>query len=270
MMAGISIVPDLGYLGEGISEGLARGLLVCFGGENLTGEGMGIGSVAIRCPGFTCFSRTSKDSPGGEGIVIRTFLVDTRMSWSILGFVSPSLTRSIESGIGAYMRHPGLQRLLMVPVMPLRSLFGIHPVFESIPPTAEVTFTYQITGTAVDISARVRRLAGPVGTVCLLNELSADCFVTGWIGGIVPPPPGWEELSRERGAKSLYDPVHQIRFSIAAISTSPPLQSKIFWGREMGEDLGWAGFAVEVESPDGMVVPNEVRYRIEFTVGGLT
>ncbi|WP_440950523.1 hypothetical protein [Methanosphaerula subterraneus] len=269
-MAGISIVPDPEYRGDGISEGLARGLLVWSGGENLTGEGMGIGSVAIRCPGYTCFSRTCRDSPGGEGVVVRTFLVDTRMSWSIFGTVSPWLTRSIEVGIEAYMRIPGLQRLLMAPVVPLRSLLRIHPVFESIPPTAEVTFTYRIAGTAVDISARVRPLAGPVGTVCLLNELSADSFAAGWIGGIIPPPPGWEELTGEMNAVSLYDPVHDIRFSIAAVSTSPPCQPKVFWGREVGEDLCWAGFAIEVGSLDGMEVPDEVCYRIEFTVGGST
>lgn len=268
-MTGVSIVPDQ-YRGDGISEGLARGLLVWSGGENLTGEGMGIGSVAIRCPGFTCFSRTCTDRPGGEGVITRTFLVDTRMSWSILGTVSPWLTRSIESGVGAYMRFPGLQRILMAPVMPLRSLLSVHPVFESIPPSAEVTFTYRITGTAVDISARVRPLADPLGTVCLLNELSADCFPAGWNGGIVPPPPGWEELNGERDAAALYDPVHDIRFSIAAVSTSPPLQPRVFWGREKGKDLCWAGFAIEVGSLDGVAVPDEVRYRIEFTVGGLT
>lgn len=269
-MNGISIVPDREYRGDGISEGLARGLLVWSGTENLTGEGMGIGSVAIRCPRYTCFSRTCMDKPSAEGVITRTFLVDTRMSWSILGTVSPWLTRSIESGIGAYMRLPRLQRLLMAPVLPLRSLLRIHPVFESIPPCAEVTFTYRITGTAVDISARVSLLDGPVGTVCLLNELSADCFMAGWNKGMVPPPPGWEELNGERDTVSLYDPVHDIQFSIAAVSTSSPLQLRVFWGREQGEDLCWAGFVIEVGGPDEVAVPDEVHYRIEFTVGGLT
>jgi hypothetical protein len=44
----IRIIPNNMYQGEGISKGLARGLLVYYGDQNLTGEGMGIGSVAIR------------------------------------------------------------------------------------------------------------------------------------------------------------------------------------------------------------------------------
>jgi hypothetical protein len=48
IMNEIRIIPNNMYQGEGISKGLARGLLVYYGDQNLTGEGMGIGSVAIR------------------------------------------------------------------------------------------------------------------------------------------------------------------------------------------------------------------------------
>jgi len=270
IMANISIILDSEYRGDGISAGLARGLLVWSGSEDLTGEGMGIGSVGVRFPGFTCFSRTCTDRSGADGVITRTFLVDTRMSWSIFGKVSPWLTRSIESGIDAYMHLPGLQRLLMAPVMPLRTLLRIHPLFETIPVCAEIMLTYQVTGTAVDITARIRQIDDSIGTVCLLNELSADCFSDAWCGGMnCTPPPGWEELSGRESAVSLFDPVHHIRFSLISVSTSPSsMQPRVFWGRERGRDLCWAGFAIEVGGHDGMVVPEEVHYRIELT-GGL-
>ena len=48
----IHIVSDSIYQGEGISKALARGLLVYDDDQNLTGEGMGIGSIAISKPGM--------------------------------------------------------------------------------------------------------------------------------------------------------------------------------------------------------------------------
>lgn len=61
----ICIIPDSVYQGEGISKGLARGLLVYYGDCNLTGEGMGIGSIALRDHECTYFSRSWTDQ--GEG-----------------------------------------------------------------------------------------------------------------------------------------------------------------------------------------------------------
>lgn len=41
----IRILPDRSYHGEGISRRLARGLLVHYADQNLTGEGMDIRSI---------------------------------------------------------------------------------------------------------------------------------------------------------------------------------------------------------------------------------
>jgi len=74
----ICIVPDSVYQGEGISKGLARGLLVYYGDCNLTGEGMGIGSIALRGHECTYFSRSCTDSTEA-GVIKRTFTLDTRI-----------------------------------------------------------------------------------------------------------------------------------------------------------------------------------------------
>ena len=102
----IRIIPDRSYIGEGISRGLARGLLVYYADQNLTGEGMGIGSIAFRNPDCTYFSRSWTDS-SEAGVYKRTFTLDTRMRWSIHGRPSDLLTRLIEYGISAYMQLPG-------------------------------------------------------------------------------------------------------------------------------------------------------------------
>ena len=58
----IPIVADEKYPGEGISRGLARGLQVYCQDCNLTDEGMGIGSIALRDHNYTYISRSWTDS----------------------------------------------------------------------------------------------------------------------------------------------------------------------------------------------------------------
>jgi hypothetical protein len=72
IMNEIRNIPDSIYQGEGISKGLARGLLVYYGDQNLTGEGMGIGSIATRDHECTYFSRSCTDSTE-SGVLKRTF-----------------------------------------------------------------------------------------------------------------------------------------------------------------------------------------------------
>jgi hypothetical protein len=251
-MDSLHIVPDPRYRGEGISEGLARGLLVFSGPENLTGEGMGLGSIAIRGDRCTFFSRSCTDSVDPESDINRTFSLDTRMSWSIGGIVSPLLTRVAEDAIGFYMRHPGLQALAMAPVMPLRRILAIRPVFETIPAVAEATFRYRVTGSRVRVQVRVRPLVPDPGTICILNELGGKHF-TGCIesGATLPSPPGYEELPLRFPTPALFDPGRGIRFRLCSVDGAPQLPVRIFRGREQGGDLSWAGISIEIDHPGG-------------------
>jgi hypothetical protein len=263
----IRIVPGTEYPGEGISRGLARGLLVYYGDQNITGEGMGIGSIALRDREYTYFSRSWIDSTE-TGVLRRTFTLDTRMRWSIRGKPSSFLTRWIEQGISTYMRHPHLQGIIMLPVLPLRTLLGIHPLFETIPSRGKITFTYRVTGHNIEVHAEIQGPIRPQGTLCLLNELSAAWFTAGWDGKQpVSPPPGWEKVSIARLPVSLVDPVHRIRFFMDKPSVSLPVPITIFLGREYSGDLCWAGFCIELGPLDGPPGLPEVRYCIGFAPG---
>ncbi|HWS21291.1 MAG TPA: hypothetical protein VN227_01470, partial [Methanoregula sp.] len=167
----IRIIPDSTYQGEGISTGLARGLLVYYADQNLTGEGMGLGSIAFRNPECTYFSRSWTDASEEAGVHKRTFTLDTRMRWSIYGRPSDLLTRLIEFGISAYMQLPRFQGSIMLPVPALSSLLGIHPLFETIPSRGKVTFSYQVTGNNVEVQVEIITPVMPQDTLCLLNEL---------------------------------------------------------------------------------------------------
>jgi hypothetical protein len=266
-MEKICIKPDSVYQGEGISRGLARGLLVYYGDCNLTGEGMGIGSIALRDHECTYFSRSWTDSTE-SGVLIRTFTLDTCMMWGIRGKPSNILTRWIECGISAYMQLPGFQRLFMLPVLPLRTLLGIHPFFETIPPRGEVTFMYSVTGQNVEIQVKSTIPVRPKDTLCLLNELSAAWFTAGWDGKRkVTPPPGWEKVGPDQMPVSLVDPVHGIRFFMDRPSVNPSVPYTIYRGREQSGDLCWAGFCLELGPLDGVQESLEARYCIGFTQG---
>jgi hypothetical protein len=263
----IRIIPDSIYQGEGISQGLARGLLVYFGDCNLTGEGMGIGSIALRDQEYTYFSRSWSDSTE-PGVLKRTFTLDTRMRWSIRGKPSSRLTRWIESGISTYMKLPRFQGIIMVPVLPLRTLFGIHPLFETIPSRGNVTFMYHVTGHQVEVHVECNVPVRHQHTLCLLNELSAAWFTAGWDGKRpVSPPPGWEKVSSTQLPVSLVDPVHGIRFFMGELSVSPNVPFTIYRGREYTGDLCWAGFCIELGPLDGSQELPEVRYCIGFFPG---
>jgi len=263
----IRIIPDTDYCGEGVSQGLARGLLVYYGDLNMTGEGMGIGSVAIRDPECTYFSRSWTDSEE-SGALKRTYTLDTRMMWGLRGKPSGILTRWIEYGISAYMQLPLLQRIIMVPVLPFRNLLGIHPVFETISSRGTITFTYRVTGHHADVHVESDMQFRPNDTLCLLNELSAAWFTAGWDGKrTVSPPPGWEKVGSDQLPVSLVDPVHGIRFFMDQPSVSPSVPYTVYRGREQSGDLCWAGFCLELGPLDYVQESLEARYCIGFTQG---
>ena len=266
-MKKIRIIPDSIYQGEGISKGLARGLLVYFGDQNLTGEGMGIGSIAIRDHEYTYFSRSWTDS-SEAGILRRTFTLDTRMMWSIQGKPSNLLTRWIEYGISAYMQIPLFQRSIMLPVPLISTLLGIHPLFETVPSRGKVTFAYRVTGNNVEVQVEINTPVMPQDTLCLLNELSAAWFTAGWDGARpVPPPPGWEKVSSALLPVSLVDPVHGVRFFIGKPSVSSNVPFTLYRGREQTGDVCWAGFCIELGPFDGSQGLPGVRYSIGFAQG---
>ena len=255
------------YSGEGISRDLARGLLVYYGNCNLTGEGMGIGSIALRDSQSTYFSRSWKDSTE-PGILRRTFILDTRIRWSIQGKTSGLLTRWIESGVSIYMHLPSFQNIFMLPVLPLRNLLHIHPLFETISPRGKVTFTYRVTGASVDVQAEIDMQVSRQDTICLLNELSAIWFTAGEDGKrLTSPLPGWEKVRSSRMPASLVDPVHGIRFSISQPSVSLPVPFTIYRGRELNGDHCWAGFCLQLGTLDNSQGLPRVQYCIGFTSG---
>ena len=81
-MSVVSFAVDDRYSGSGVSAGIPRGLLVHRGEVDLTQEGLGLGTVALRKFGLTYFPSTSTTDI--EGSVITTQLTKSPANTSRL------------------------------------------------------------------------------------------------------------------------------------------------------------------------------------------
>ena len=255
----IEFSPGQEYLGEGISRGLARGMLVFTEGRNITGEGMGIGAVALKDRSFSYFSRDCNTMVHAPDLVEKTFSIDSRMIWKYGGTFSIPLTRCMERVNDVYMRSPRLQ-ILLCPGSQIKRFLGLHPIFEPIPPIAEAQFTYRIAGNRIDVSCTIRSLTGRLPSVFILSELAADSFTHAFSQGkAMKPPSGW---ARHEPGNDLYDPVHRLRFALSPKSSGRSVPSTVWWGREHTKYHRWAGYSIEFPECPGGMVPISYSYAV--------
>ena len=244
----IGFSADANYRGEGISLGLARGLLAEINGVNLTQEGMGIGAIACRHAGFTWFSRDSRTETLGEGFYRKWYSLDSRVIWQLAGRQSRLFTRFLEAGADAYMKVPGLQVPLMVFGTFLRKLFRVRARFVPAAPIASAVFDYTVRGDRVDVACAVEGPAGLPSRIFVMNELGADFFCRGLDRErAIEPPSGWQPIAPGLSTPVLYDPAHRLRFSVDRLFVDPVVPARIFWGRERFSEYCWAGFEFQLD-----------------------
>src|SRR5665647_1557256 len=108
-MKDIIYYSDDSYLGEGVSLGIARGILVKYKGKNITQEGLGLGNLALKNGLMTYFASTNKTVQINETQFRKTFLIDSILWWKINGKLSIFLTKVIDVLAQFYMLFPSLQ-----------------------------------------------------------------------------------------------------------------------------------------------------------------
>lgn len=237
------------YRGEGDSEGLSRGILAFSGERNMTGEGMGIGSIALKKEGNSYFSARATTLAVENGVIERTFYVDAWRKWARNGRSSPYLTRFMEFAANLYMAIPLLQSLLFLR-SPLYRALSIHPVLEQIPPVAKARFRYDFTNGQITVSCAIQSCGGDLPRIFILNELGGDLFCRSLCrGSIAPAPSGWRAYTDHSVLCSRH---RDICFHISDVAVKGNASFRLFWGRECTDSLRWAGFEIMIDPLDGV------------------
>jgi len=247
-MNDITYYSDDFYLGEGISLGIARGILVKYKDVNIVQEGLGIGNVALKSGFMTYFASTCKSVQLSKTQFRKTFLVDCVLLWRINGNLSIFVTRVIDILAQCYMLLPGLQNKLLKTGTLFRNLFKLIPQIIKIAPMAEACFNYSVKEDELYVECKIKSLAGYLSKVFILNELGADYFQNGVKNGrTVLAPTGWNYIKSNSDSTAFYNPEYNLSFLIKKINVIDLIPYKVLWGREKTKDFCWAGFEFEFD-----------------------
>ena len=245
-MKDIIYYSDDSYLGEGISLGIVRGILVKYKDKNIVQEGLGIGNLALKNGLMTYFASTCNTVQLSETQFRKTFLVDCMLLWRINGKLSIFITRVIDMLAQFYMLLPGLQNKLLKTGTLFRNLFKLTPQIIKIAPMAEACFNYSVEEDELYVECNIKSLAGYLSKVFILNELGADFFLNGIKNGkTVSAPTGWNYITSSPDFTAFYNHIYNLSFLVKKINVTDSIPYKVLWGREKTKDLSWAGFELE-------------------------
>ncbi|MFX1521787.1 MAG: hypothetical protein ACFFCD_17920 [Promethearchaeota archaeon] len=243
------------YKGEGISEGLERGVLVFFDDKNLIQEGMGLGTVALRTRNLTYFSRSSKLKRLSVNEYVKEFYIDTIMNWKLFNKRSMFLTKIIEEFGNFYKKEGGsTQDFLLTMGVWLRKLFGITSEMTNYKRLGKVIFNYKFlknqVKVSVDFSQILKDNPEKLKFLCILNELGGDYFNRSKIGKqIRPAPSGWSKIKDSKSLEKikLYSEGLKLEFGIEILRILPICKINYFFGRENIANYCWSGFGMEID-----------------------
>ncbi|MEQ8236194.1 MAG: hypothetical protein ABRQ23_05420 [Syntrophomonadaceae bacterium] len=258
------------YKGTGISTGLARGLQVRAGGVDLTQEGMGLGTAAIRSGGKTFFARESEVVWQNPRQLVIDYVIDTEFRSGTGGRADHLITRLRESLSAFYRLAPPLQKILLGAGFYWRDLLGIKEQLVPVEPLARARFKFCLHPTQVDIGCEFAFLGPLPQQLFIMNELGADFFTSAWHKGqLCKCPGGWDVCPDPGGLPFLFSPQFGLRYSLGDIAVDQGLGFKVCWGRERNARLCWAGFAIQI-NPASTHQGNIVcRYTVKFSHHGI-
>lgn len=253
----------------GKSHRLSRGLRVGYDSRDITQEGMGIGSLAMKTEHGTYFPSTCRTEFVNPWKIRKTFRIDTRLTVCCGNHPSRFLSRLSEKIVDCYMRRPALQKILLDISPPVKRLLHLSFRREALQPLAEALFTYDIDELIVTVSCRLSLPREMACKVYILNELGADYFTNSLKNGaIAAPPSGWEPIALPAlSPPALYDDKNGIQFLIRDYRSDPAAPLHLFWGREKSPSLCWAGFEIELDMRAGQIRDPVLTYAVELREG---
>ncbi|MFZ8858378.1 MAG: hypothetical protein ACO2O1_09120 [Candidatus Caldarchaeales archaeon] len=232
-------------------SGVVRGLGLCYGGMDITGEGMGIGGVVLRSGGVTFFPMEHIDVVSESG-ASRTFELNA-LARKYLGAldVTPLHRRIRDSLSPLYMRGGKGERFFKA-LMRLRSLL-ISTRYRVYGRIEVCTIDYSFNGDVVEL--KVSRETGR-GKLIVANELAGTLFDTLMVGDRCLKLRPWTRCPSRR-------PVLVSKTLGINLHFDLPDGVEVFAGREvLPPRLNWAG--IDLLMDEGLL---DVSYRVRISYG---
>lgn len=262
----LSFYTDASYPGQGVSTGIPRGLMVTLGGLPLVREGMGIGAVLLRDGRGTYLPSAAETLCLAEGKAVTRTIINRRLVKALGGRANEALTFLCERASDLYMRFPRAQRALLS----LRNATAGRAFQNiSVPSSLEAgVITEYLWGSGdVRVECVVSCPADWRGRICVLNELAADVLDSAAMdGGPQPLPSGWVELPLKAPIPVLVSSAQGLRMSVADFQETSGRPVRLFWGRERGPGLNWAGYCIGTEHTGPGSGRATLSYRLSLTI----
>jgi hypothetical protein len=235
---------------QGVSSGLAKGICGLWNRNDITQEGMGVGSPALKIDKQTYFSRTCSIESHGPELAAKRFLIDTQFEWCFGNYPSSWLTHIMNGLVHSYMKWESreIQKAGLKAGTLLRQVLRVRNRLAYIRPLAQARFLYRRAAEGLEVTSSIRALRGFLPKVCLLNELGADFLDAAYEGQkFLPLPSGWQKLTLDLPSPSLGNRKSGLRFFIRSCNLPSGIPVQLFWGREKTAYLCWAGFEFELD-----------------------
>ncbi len=254
------------FKGEGVSEGIERGLLVNIDNKCVVQEGMGLGAPAIRSKNGTYFSRTSKLHEISKNEFVKDFFIDTELTWSIFRFdpntfgETRTLTVLINKLTDLYKKLSFIQKQSLKTGIASRNFFRIKSILNYIGNLGKISFRYKLLDNSVEIAVNfsdfLRRNLNTFTKICILNELGGSYFNLGKNKNrIVSPPSGWIKLPKD-SMYTLYSEKFNSVFILSNLNNKSGYKFDLFCGREKISNFCWAGYDIEIDiQTNGLLNP---------------
>ncbi|MEI6101860.1 MAG: hypothetical protein WCP73_08485, partial [Eubacteriales bacterium] len=232
------------YKGNGVSQGLNRGLLVYANDRLIVEEGMGLGACAVRTGGYTYFTSVRSIQKTGAliEVVCSIDLTQEVTVWGIKSKLIPKAQEYIVSAI--YMKHKKTQKPILALWAFSRMIFRVQSRFVKVPQLGEVRIVYSPGSSEVriDVSCSMEK---PMSRFFVMNELGGSIFSKSIVDGRLSDPPcGWQKMD---GPCELYSKDHSLAFTMEEKHIPEDVQSSLYWGREkVAGNCCWAGFESEI------------------------
>jgi hypothetical protein len=255
---------------RGVSSGLARGLSGVWNRNDITQEGMGLGSPALKIGKQTYFSRTCSIEKDRLEFAVKRFLIDTQFEWCLGNRPSILLAHIMNGLVHLYMNcgSPEIQKAGLKAGTLVRRVLRIRNRPFPIPPLATARFLYRPRARGLEVTCSIRALRGFLPKICLLNELGADFFDVAFDGGkSLLLPSGWQELTLNLPSPSLGNSESGLRFFICSFNSLPGVPVRLFWGREKTAYLCWAGFDFELDCTSSPTTEVQFTYSLGIEKG---